>query len=443
MLRSMNALLIYPRLNYPSRAAICPPLGILYIASALRSRGHRVTWLDLTHYEKMPDLEPWLRDADLAGISITSPMAQRAFEVVQRVRLIRPDIFCLAGGPHATVLPEQTLRAGFDAVVIGEGDRTILNITDRLEHQQPIDSVRGIALLRNDRVVMTEPEPFIDDLDRLPLPSRDLVDWAGYYSRSSPFDGVMASRGCPHRCLFCKPMQDRLFGKKIRYRSPRGLLEEIAAYRLIWTRHSPLASTGIPFLAMFIDDMFLSRPEWVYSFCDEAEKSGIPFWWGCQARVDAIREDLVKRMKDAGCRTIALGVESGSQKTLDFLRKDITVEKTRQAFDILHRLGVAAHAYILIGSPEESKEDLDATWELLRELRPTTCYVSRATPLPGSHLYEYALEHDILATRSFDENLDYYCNRAPMRLKYLTQGDLDEFEEKVCSLYPAMRELRK
>jgi radical SAM superfamily enzyme YgiQ (UPF0313 family) len=238
-------------------------------------------------------------------------------------------------------------------------------------------------------------------------------------------------------------MQDRLFGKKIRYRSPHFIIDEIKSYRRIWERFSPLKTMGIPFIVMFIDDMFLSKPEWVHSFCDAAEQSGETFWWGCQARVDNLQEDLLKRMIDAGCRNIAFGVESGSQRVLDFLRKDIRPEDTLRAFEICHRLNISTHAYVIIGSPEETVEDLQATWELLKQLEPTTCYVARATPLPGSHLYDYAIEKGILTGSTFDENFDYYYTRAPMRLTWLTPEHLDEFEEKVRALFPHMPGLRK
>ncbi len=444
----MKILLIYPRLNYPARAAVTPPLGILYIASVLRLEGHDVTFLDLTTCTAIPELEPWLQGVGMAGISITSAMAFRAYEMVRRIKEISPSLFCIAGGPHATVMPEDTLRAGFDAVVLGEGEATIKELMKAREDRCSFDDVAGLALLHEGALVHTASRPFIEDLDTIPEPARDLVDWAEYYRRPSPFDGIIASRGCPYRCLFCKPMQEKLFGKKVRYRSPDTIITEITRYRDIWRTYSPQASMELPggftmpFFPMFLDDMFLSKSSWVDRFCEETEKSGLSFWWGCQARVDAIEEERLKRMKQAGCRVVACGVESGSPRVLNFLRKDITVDDTRRAFDIFHRLEISTHAYIIIGSPEEKKEDLEATFALLEEIRPTTCYVARATPQPGSYLHDYAKEQDILNVETFDEHFDYYYTRMPLRLAHLREEDLDDFERRVNELFPNTVDLR-
>jgi len=444
----MKILLIYPRLNYPARAAVTPPLGILYIASVLRRDGHEVTFLDLTTYTAMPELEPWLSGVDMAGISITSAMAFRAYETLRRIKEITPSLYCIAGGPHATVMPEDTLRAGFDAVVLGEGEAAVTELARAMEEKSPVDSIAGLAFLRDGALVCTSSRPFIEALDTIPEPARDLVNWADYYSRPSPFDGVIASRGCPYRCLFCKPMQEKLFGKKVRYRSQCSIIVEISHYLEIWRTYSPQASTmlpggfTVPFFPMFLDDMFLSKASWVDSFCEEAGNSGLSFWWGCQARVDAIEEERLNRMKQAGCHVVACGVESGSQQVLDFLRKDITVADTRKAFEICHKVGISTHAYIIIGSPQETKEDLEATFTLLEEIRPTTCYVARATPQPGSYLYDYAEEKKILNLEAFDEHFDYYYTRLPLRLEHLSEEDLDDFERRVNELFPNTIDLR-
>jgi len=444
----MKILLIYPRLNYPARAAVTPPLGILYIASVLRQQGHAVTFLDLTAYESMPRLDSWLEGVDAAGVSITSAMAFRAYDLVKRIKEISPTLFCMAGGPHATVMAEDTLRAGFDAVVLGEGEITAVELAGALQDRTPLENVAGLALLRNDRLFCTEPRPFIDELDRIPEPARDLVSWTEYYSRPSPFDGIIASRGCPHRCLFCKPMQEKLFGRKVRYRSPGPVIDEIRKYREIWQKFSPQASMELPggfkmpFFPMFLDDMFLSKASWVDSFCSELESSGLSLWWGCQARVDAVDEERLKRMKQAGCRVVACGVESGSQRVLDFLRKDITIDTTRKAFEIFNRIGISTHAYIIIGSPEETLHDLEMTFALLEEIKPTTCYVARATPQPGSYLYDYARDRDLLNISDFDEHFDYYYTRMPLRLSHLSESDLDGFERRVNSLFPNTIDLR-
>ncbi|MDQ7827262.1 MAG: radical SAM protein [Candidatus Eremiobacteraeota bacterium] len=439
----MKVLLIYPRFGYPSKAALTAPLGILYIAAVLRREGHEVSFLDLTFKETLPGLEGHLQGIDFVGVSVSSAMAGRAVEVAQAIRRLSPSLPLIAGGPHATVKPEHLLKAGFDAAVIGEGEETIVDLLKAFLGEKPLDTVQGIAFMKEGKLTVTEPRPFIGDLDSILEPARDLVDWQAYYGKSTAFDGMIASRGCPHRCIFCKPMQDRLFGRRVRYRSPGAILDEMAGYRELWKAHSPLALQGIPFLVMFLDDMFLSSPSWVDGFMTEVERRGERFWWGCQARVDAVDEERFRRMKEAGCLMVAFGVESGSPSVLEFLKKGITVDETRRAFEICRRLGINTHAYVIIGSPEETRDDLKATVSLIKEIQPTTCYVARATPIPGSYLHEYAEERGIINRGCRDEHYDYYYTRLPMKLTHLGEKDLDECERALNALFPSPVELRR
>jgi len=437
----MKVLLVYPRLKITPGVTLGAPLGILYIASALRGDGHHVEFLDLTLHDDIPPLEPLLQGVGAVGVSFTSVLAARAFEVVKKVKQASPSMPCIAGGPHPTALPAHTLQSGFDIVVMGEGEETIRELVKALEEKRDAASVAGLALLKEGDLFFTEKRAFMEDLDMLPMPARDLIDWPGYYARSA-YDGIIASRGCPYACRFCKPMQDHLFGRKIRYRSPGNILREIAGYRKIYHQHSPMVQMGVSFFAMFLDDMFLSRPEWVIDFCREVEKSGLDFWWGCQSRVDTLHEKELIRMKETGCKLVVFGVESGSQRVLDFYRKGITVEDTRRAFSLCRKHGMLTHAYVIIGAPEETREDLEATYTLLKEIRPTTSYIARATPHPGSYLYEYAIERGIMGIEAFDESCDYYFNRKPLLLTHLTERDLDEFEQKIRELFPNQVDLR-
>jgi magnesium-protoporphyrin IX monomethyl ester (oxidative) cyclase len=437
----MKVLLIYPRLKITPGVTLGAPLGILYIAAVLRLEGHQVEFLDLTLQDEIPPLEPLLKDIGAVGVSFSSVLASQAFEVVRKIKAVDPSIPCIAGGPHPTALPGHTLRSGFDIVVVGEGEKTIAELIKALEEKRDIDDVAGLALLKEGETLLTEKRAFIDGLDRIPMPARDLIDWPGYYARSA-YDGVIASRGCPYSCRFCKPMQDNLFGRKIRYRSPVNILREIAECRDIYHHHSPMVKMGVGFFAMFLDDMFVSKPDWVLEFCTEVEKAGMDFWWGCQSRVDTLHEKELIRMKETGCKLVVFGVESGSQQVLDFYGKGITIEDTRRVFSLCQKHGMLTHAYMIIGSPEETREDLDATYNLLKEIRPTTSYIARATPHPGSYLYEYAMERGIMGIDAFDERCDYYFNKKPMLLTHLTEVDLDEFEQKVSELFPNQVDLR-
>ena len=413
----MNVSLIYPRFNYPNAGGMYAPLGLVYLAAVAREYGHNVSIIDMTFQDKPYISEAALKHVDVVGISFSTPLASRAFEVLKYIKSVNYDIKCISGGPHPTIDPEECLKNGFDVVVIGEGEYTFADLLSKLEASRPISEVEGIAYLENGNIVITNPRPLIEDLDKLPFPARDLIDWETYLKHDTGIS-VITSRGCPYQCVFCKPMQEKLFWKKVRRRTPANVLHEIE--RILHDIQ------GHQYVFGLIDDTFTFSKTYIKSFCSEIERRGLKIRWWCQSRVDALDEEILNVMKKSGCVGLSFGVESGSQKVLDFLKKGIKVKDIIRTFDLCHKVDIFTHAYIIIGSPIETKKDLNETVKLLKRIKPGSLQISRLTPMRGSALYDIAKEQGLITINCPDE-WDYCSNTYPLSLKNLSSADLDYY----------------
>ncbi len=282
--------------------------------------------------------------------------------------------------------------------------------------------VKGIAFRDDGNVRINEPREFIKDLDMIPIPDRSLLPYDMYLKHGMVSIGIMAMRGCPYNCLFCKPMQNKLFGKVVRRRTVENVVDEIESIQ---------RQFGEEVLISFKDDTFTTNStRWFIDFGRELKKRGLSVEWGCQSRVNQISYDLLLVMKNCGCKSIAFGVESGSQKILNYYRKGITIDQIVKAFELCHKLKIRTHAYIMLGAPIETRDDLDLTLKLINKIKPEGISQSITTPAPGTDLYTYAKEHSIFNTKDY-EKMDYYHNEMPMNLEFLTREDLIEYQKKI------------
>ncbi len=420
----INITLIYPRFNYLHAGGLQEALGLLYIASALRTNGHNINFIDLTFADSPAIPDKTVLDSELILMSATTALFGRAKEVLKYIKTIDESIPSVIGGPHAAALPFDALKSGFDYAVIGEGEETIVDLVNHLENNKKMSVVKGIAFKEDGKIKLTEPRPFIQDIDSIPFPARDLLDYEKYFRNGMNTIGIMAMRGCPYNCLFCKPMQNKLFGNKIRRRSVSNVVDELEEIK------SKYGNKNI----LFKDDTLTTNGmKWFEEFRAELRNRGLNIDWGCQSRVNTINLELLMIMKESGCSNISFGVESGSQKILDFYRKDITVEQTINAFDMCRKIGLYTHAYVMLGAPIETREDLELTIKILNRIKPYSIGTSITTPAPGTDLYTYAEENEIMEIEDYLEN-DYYSTNMPMKLEHLAEKDLVEYKNKINSL---------
>ncbi len=410
----MNVTLVYPRWDYPTFGQLQEPLGLLHLGAVLRARGHEVKFFDLA-VDRIEQIDEAVLDADLVGISSSTVLFGRACLVLRRVKERRPDLPVIVGGPHATLRTEDAVLRGFDAAVVAEGEHTILDLVEAIEKGKPLHGVAGVAARDEDRVVFGPKRGFEQDLDSFPDPDRTLIDYRKYFADNIEYVGMMASRGCPYNCLFCKPMLDEMHGARVRRRSAKRVAREMAqiANSLGYTRY------------LFKDDtMVLGGREYFVDFERELVAAGLPDpRWVCQARVDQISAPLLEQMKRCGVEAIAFGVESGSQKVLDFFRKGIRIEQTIATFDLCHEMGIGTLAFVMLGAPVETRADLEATVRLIERIRPDSLSFSIATPGPGNSLHDYAVENEIRNVQVVEEN-DYQFNTRPLKLSLVGASDV-------------------
>lgn len=422
----MNILLVYPRWNYPTFGELQEPLGILHIGAMLRRAGHEVRLVDLT-VDPIEALDAALPAAGMVGISSSTAMYGRACKVLDHIKAARPEVPVVIGGPHATVLAEETLRRGFDAVALGEGEHTAVDLAAAISEGRPLWQVPAVMALKDGAPAVGPARAFEPDLDSLPDADRTLLRYDEYFKQGLNHVGLMPTRGCPWNCLFCKPMQDRLFGRQVRAKSIPRIVAEM----------KNIIDTFGKRQFLFKDDtLVLGGPEWFAEFEAEQKRQGVHgVGWSCQSRVDQITRPLLEAMKPAGLEGIAFGVESGSQRVLNYYRKGIRPEQTIAAFDLCHEMGIGTHAFIMLGAPVETKQDLNATVELVKRIKTESVSVSVTTPAPGTALYD-----DIRARGLYNlvdpEDSDYLQNSRPILLGELTVRDLAEAERAILDATP-------
>jgi len=432
MSQGKSVLLIYPRYKYLLASSLEEPLGLLYVASALREAGWRVDLLDLTFDKDLSRLGGLLESEPFAvGMSVTTPLLDRAQEVLSFIRSRNPSVPIIMGGPHATAFPEDALAKGFDYCIIGDGEKAAVSLMEGIRTGD-VSAVPGLAYRTPSGEMRTHPSVFVEDLDTFPFPDRSFLDY-GKYEKV----GFITTRGCPYKCFYCKPMQDKLFGRKIRRRSPANVVEEIVRVterlgkRLIHFRDDTITIGGL---------------EWFTEFnrlIKEAIPGGISFQ--CNSRVDQVTDEKLRLMKEAGCVQIFFGVESGSQKVLDFYKKGTTPEQAVEAFRLCKKYKIQTVAALMLGAPVETVEDVKLTYNLVKKIKPDNWIVYTTTPFPGNHLYEYALKNNLLRvskSEEFDNAMNKRNGFMPLELKNLSGEDLRKYSNKIdryMLLYSAMR----
>ncbi len=370
------------------------PLGTLYAAARLRSAGVSVALFDTM----LNDPDEHFQEA----LRLHQPKIVVVYEdnfnfltkmCLTRMRDVAYHILELSRAAGATVLVNGSdasdhtldyLRQGFDHVLLGEAEETLLDLVLHLLNDKGalLQSIEGLAYLddANCQVVRTQRRPLMRDLDCLPFPARDLIDvdqyrkaWEtshGYFSLN-----IVASRGCPYRCNWCaKP----IYGDSFAVRSPRSVAEEMRQLK------HEFGATHL----WFADDIFGLRPRWVCDLADEVAKLDAVIPFKMQSRVDLMTVGNVRALRRAGCAEAWLGVESGSQKILDAMDKGTRVEQIAKARANLRQEGIRACYFLQFGYPGETWEDIQKTVALVLETRPDDIGVSVSYPLPGTRFFE-------------------------------------------------------
>lgn len=363
-----------------------PPLGLLYLASSVRERlgGQvevRVVDTGLSGEDGVVRmLEAW--DPDIVGFGAMSCEADLLAALAARARDLRPDRLVLAGGPHETIHGSRLLEAvpSLDAVVVGEGERSLPDLVAARVAGQDIHGIPGTCVRTSAGVVEGGPAAPIEDLDALPLPAWDLVDLAAY-ARHPNWNGALrepayallaTSRGCPYGCTFCH----NLFGKRVRLRAAERVFDEIE------TLHRTL---GVREFHM-VDDVFNLDRDRVRAICGRIIDSGLrlSFAFPNGLRADLLTDELVDVLRRAGTYKVNFGFETTSQRLQVAIGKHLDVPAAQRAIDRTARSGIITGAYFMMGFPTETREEIAATVDYAVRSRLDMAYFFKATPYPGS-----------------------------------------------------------
>lgn len=373
------------------RFSVQEPLNLGFLASYLELSGVEVKIIDELAgdnvREELANFGP-----DLVGITATTPLVPRAYQIASLCHDMK--IPTIMGGVHASVLPQEAL-AHVDAVVKGEGEKALLSIVKEGLKEKIVE------------------RPFIPNLDLVPPPSRHLMRMDFYLRTKDRLPetylefvpprtktaSLLTSRGCPYSCIFC---HNTWRGIPHRCNTPERVVEEIGE----------LISTYKVRAIFFIEDNLFVNKERLKKICQLILKKGYDFIWGGNARVDNIDYSLLKLAREAGCRQLTFGFESGSQAVLDALKKGTRVEENRKAVNLCHQAKILVNGTFMIGNPGETSEDIYATKKFILETSIDSCGVCITTPYPGTELWKWC-ESKKLIPPSFNW-ADFTYDKAPI-----------------------------
>lgn len=369
-----------------SSASIIPPLGLAYISAYLRKHGHTCRILDgIATPIGTGEVAGLAREYDIVGITVVSTYAVRAAELIQAIKKADSMKPVAVGGPHVTVLPESLLEKGADFAVVGEGEKTMLELVECLSAGDGcVENVGGLVFRDGHRFATTGRRPFLDPLDEVPLPARDLLPMEKYRSsiaRSSrqPSHSMLASRGCPGVCSFCSK---KTFGRRVRYFSVERIVEEFFVLRDRYRARD---------VAVW-DDNFLSDPNVALAVCEALKRRNLGITWSVEARADNVSWETLSALRDGGCTYVAYGVESGSQRLLDHMNKRITKEQIRETIRMTKEAGIGIRAYFMMGLPTETLQEMEETVRFAMELDVELASFTLFVPLPGTIEYRRAMQ---------------------------------------------------
>lgn len=367
------------------------PLGILYVAAVAREAGYEVAVFDAMFAEGDAAFVAALDEhkPKVVGFGVLATVRRAALRLAGIAKAHGAKV--MMGGADSTARPDVYLQHTVDGepvvdvVTVGESEKTIPELLpvllEGVVRGPRLGAIQGLAYRDEAGEVVTTPRrPLLNDVDALPLPARDLIDWTPYREAWREHHGVfsmsvIATRGCPFNCAWCQKI---VFGRSFRPRAPELVAEEL--------RH--LKEHYRPDFVRIVDDAMGIDREWVRRWRDAVLEKDASIPYECLSRVDLMDAEMARWLKETGCQRIAFGAESGSQKVLDAMTKNTTVEQIYETARLCRDVGIETYFYMMVGYPGETWADLRRSVKMLRETRPDQFSTTIAYPLPGTAFHE-------------------------------------------------------
>jgi len=361
------------------------PIMMAYAVSQLKKRGHEVFWLDSVMDEidlnetlsKVKEINP-----DVVMMETTTPSIEYDFSFLEKVKEAT-NAFIIAVGQHVTALAKESLKecGAIDVVIKGEFDPWIGEV---LANKKDLSKVKSIAYRKDNKIYDNGPAVFVDNLDSLPFPDREVIPFNKYgesWYNLKPFTNMLTSRGCPYACSFCLSAHV-MEGKRWRARSVRNIIEEIKEL----VEKYEVRELNID------DPTFTISKERTIEFCRALRDNHLRILWTINGRADNVDEEMLREMRKSGCKMIRYGMESGDQEVLDKIGKKLTVEKVKKAIELTKKHKILALAGFMFGFPYDTKKSIEKTVQAAKQLKPDLIQTSIVLPYPGTKLYEQAKE---------------------------------------------------
>jgi anaerobic magnesium-protoporphyrin IX monomethyl ester cyclase len=435
-----------------------PLVGIQYVAAALLARGCEVRVIDAAARLFSPDADWILAEAEnfapqMVGFGLFTRWVWQAYRLVEHLHGRFPML--VAGGPHATACPDETLGHGFDVAILGEAEHAILALADCLEGKGSLSEIPGIRFVDADGNVCGRTRAtHVAQLDALPFPHRaqHLFDsrWYGDSGWPPVSNGIVSSRGCPARCTFCA---NYATGREFRFRSSANVIEEL---KNSW---SSVGATFFPFW----DDALTADPGRLMDLCAAMQRD-LPFspQWSATTRVTMVRPELLAAMKAAGLVQLNFGVESGDDDTLRTIRKGIRTDHVVRALEMAKNVGLRTSCNFMFGFPQETPQALERTLRFMERIAPLVDFFSPSgvlIPMPTTPIYEqYHLQYGFTdwwlreeygrcAPRPDPDNFDEFCRSYAddhtLDLDFFRYGDDSRWMIRACLEFKAQHNLRQ
>jgi radical SAM superfamily enzyme YgiQ (UPF0313 family) len=392
------------------------PIFLAYSASQLIKAGHQISYIDSViqdldlskTIERTKNVNP-----DVIFMETTTPSIEADYQNLTKLKEAT-GAKIIVGGPHATYFHKDVIGEcpAIDVVIRHEFDTKIANVVSNLDH---LDTLSGISYRNGTAAIDKGDGEMCHDLDTLPFPDRDVIPWDWYleawYTRQ-PFMNMMTSRGCPYHCAFCLWPQS-MYGHQQRFRSLDNVLSEIQQL---------VGRYGLK--EINIDDgTFTTRKNRVIEFCQRLRDEKIKIIWTCNGRVDNIDDEMLSEMKASGCKMIRLGVESGSQEVLNKIKKGLTLKQIEDGVKLVKKHGIQALGGFMFGFPYDSKETVEQTLAFAKKISPDQVQFSINMCYPGTSLYEFAKDNNLLLAKNFKE---FDMTHGPVvKTKDMDRGDLE------------------